>query len=127
MKPRKQQQGIGLIEVMVAVVVGAVGVIGAVALSVQTLRGAQEAYYRAVATIKAVDMTEAIRAQGAPGDYLAAWTEEITANLPSGLGDVTEDEGGGQRTITVSWQSRMNLDEDGNPLLSQVQLRVLPQ
>jgi len=122
---RKRQMGVGMIEVLVAMVVGAIGVIGALALSLQTLRGAQEAYYRSLASIKATDMAETLHADGAFGGYVDAWVEEIAANLPEGAGEVVTD-GAGNFTILVRWSSRLVTDDDGNPGISVVQLLVSP-
>jgi type IV pilus assembly protein PilV len=55
-----RQRGVGLIEVLVALVVMAVGVLGYAGMQLMALRGAEAAGYRAQATLVAVDALERI-------------------------------------------------------------------
>lgn len=74
-----KQSGFTLLEVLVAIVVLSLGLLGLAGLQAATLRNNQTAYYRGIATQQAYDMADRIRANQAgvrAGDY---------SNLPAGL------------------------------------------
>ncbi|WP_119393414.1 type IV pilus modification protein PilV [Salinibius halmophilus] len=75
----KRMKGFGLIEVMVALLVIAIGVMGLMSLQTYTLKEAKEAEYFARANFLAKDMFERIRAntQGATG-YTVALNASVT-------------------------------------------------
>lgn len=58
----RYQRGAGLIEVLVAVLVLAVGLLGMAGLQTQSLRFNNEAYFRTQATLLAMDMADRMRA-----------------------------------------------------------------
>jgi len=58
----KKQKGIGLIEVLVAVLVSAIGIIGLMALQTQTMRASQDTYNRSHAVWVFNDVINRIRA-----------------------------------------------------------------
>lgn len=58
---RKTVQGLGLVEVMVAVLILAIGVLGAAALQATMLRNTQSAYERATAVTLAYSILDSIR------------------------------------------------------------------
>lgn len=85
-----QQKGYGLIEVLVAVLVLAIGLLGLAGLQTQSLRFNNEAYFRTQATLLAMDMADRLRsnfetARTSPGTYTFAKTE----NAPSSVTDCT--------------------------------------
>lgn len=78
--------GYGLIEVLVAVLVLAIGLLGLAGLQTQSLRFNNEAYFRTQATILAMDMADRLRAnlptaRNNPGSYTFAKTEGIPASV----------------------------------------------
>lgn len=105
---RRRQRGFTLIEVLVAVVILAIGLLGLAALQNSGLQGSQEAYLRSQATLLASDITDRMRANRAAalnGDYdhsfgdsvsgstIAAqdvqdWVTTIQSVLPGGDGQV---------------------------------------
>lgn len=85
-----QQKGYGLIEVLVAVLVLAIGLLGLAGLQTQSLRFNNEAYFRTQATLLAMDMADRLRsnfqtARTNPGSYTFAKTESV----PSSVTDCT--------------------------------------
>lgn len=80
--------GFTLIEVLVAVVVLAFGLLGLAGLQTITLRNNQSAYYRSQATQLAYDMADRIRANSSDADNLAASTYvTINPNAASAQAD----------------------------------------
>ena len=109
--------GFSLTEVLVAMLVLAIGLLGLAALQIAGVRSNQTAYYRSIATQLAYDMADRMRAnpvgvadgvynKGTPGasltqcetasctpDVLAQydlirWNNALAANLPGGMGTV---------------------------------------
>jgi type IV pilus assembly protein PilV len=97
-----------LIEVLVAIVILAIGLLGLAALQSNGLRGSQESYLRTQATLLASDITDRMRANrlaALNGDYDAAygaviagttiaaqdlidWTGTVGGVLPLGQGQI---------------------------------------
>lgn len=91
MMKRYRQAGYGLIEVLVAVLVLAVGLLGLAGLQTQSLRFNNEAYFRTQATMLAMDMADRLRsnlktARTSPGSYTFTKTE----STPESFTDCTE-------------------------------------
>lgn len=83
---KSQQNGYGLIEVLVAVLVLAIGLLGLAGLQTQSLRYNNEAYFRTQATLLAMDMADRLRtnletARTSPGSYTFAKTESLPASV----------------------------------------------
>jgi|AntRauTorcE11898_2_1112593.scaffolds.fasta_scaffold44682_2 type IV pilus assembly protein PilV len=81
----RNQQGVGLIEVLVAVLVLGVGLLGLAGLQTQSLRFNNEAYFRTQATLLSMDMADRLRsnfefARTNSGIYTFTKTETV----PSG-------------------------------------------
>lgn len=134
-----KQNGFTLIEVLVTMVVMAIGLLGLAGLQVTSLRNTEVAYQRSQATTLAYDMLDRMRsnptgvADGKYDDITAApasytdctsntcdtdamatfdngdWQAKIAADLPSGSGAVSGSGSGSVFTITISW------DEDRDP------------
>jgi type IV pilus assembly protein PilV len=140
---RRRQSGVGLIEVLVAVLVLSIGLLGLAGLQVRTLRNNQSALERGVAVIETHAIADAMRADrinasnglfdialtaGAPtgstfaDTVVASWR----ANLISGLGvDATGsvDCDGFLCTIVVQWDdTRATAGIAAQQLRTQVQL-----
>jgi len=125
----KKSKGFTLVEVLVTVVIMAIGLLGLAGLQVNALRNNLSAEQRAKAAQLVYDMSDRMRANvaGVTGYTSAAaeenncvaipvvgctptqlakhdvfeWQNEINNALPGGLGDVSE--AAGVFTITVNW------------------------
>lgn len=120
----KNEEGYSLVELMVAVLVIAIGLLGLAGLQAVGLSGNHNAYLATQATILAQDMADRMRAnaQGLPaytgsatpsscsagctaaqvaGNDLAEWNSMLAAQLPGGAGSINA--ASGVYTISVSW------------------------
>ncbi|MFT6550709.1 MAG: type IV pilus assembly protein PilV [Zhongshania marina] len=125
---RRSQLGITLVEVLVAVLITATGVLGAAALQLNSTKFNQMANTRSAAVFLANDMADRLRAnreRAGTGSYDLAldadapegdtiedvdrreWLTELTLRLPGGDGAIVRD--GSIFTITVQWnESRIS-------------------
>ena len=137
MKPRRYHKAFSMVEMLVAVVVLAVGLLGIAALHVTTLRSGGSAISRMQAVNLASDLADRIRAnQSAKIDYAGAganndcfanpcspsdmaasdlniWNKQITDTLPGpASGAVTYDDTTtpATYTIVVAWKEQGGLD-----------------
>lgn len=86
----RHQQGLGLIEVLVSVLILAIGLLGLAGLQTQSLRFNNEAYFRTQATLLALDMADRLRAnQDTARTNSALYTFSKTETVPSGGKDCT--------------------------------------
>ena len=138
-----KHRGFTLIEVLIATLVLAVGLLGLAGLQAASLRNNQSAYYRSQATQLAYDLADKMRANVAgaatyiaitpnaatakancltttgctPADMaendLFEWNNAINNNLPSGTVTVTIT--AGVFTITVNWDDDKDGDTSNNP------------
>ena len=122
----KQQTGATLIEVLIAVVVLSIGLLGLAGLQVTSVQSNYSAYQRSQATVLANDIAERMRANrtaalaGAYDDTTmpassssnavtgnqaakdkAQWRNNLALTLPSGTGQVTRNND--LVTITIRW------------------------
>lgn len=120
-----RQSGATLIEVLVAIVVLAIGLLGLAGLQISSLQSNHSAYYRSQATILAYDLTDRMRANrdaALDGDYAvdfptssttnsvtgsqankdkAQWLNTLAEVLPEATGKV--EKAGNLFTISVRW------------------------
>jgi type IV pilus assembly protein PilV len=128
----RRQRGDTMIEVLVTMVIIAVGVLGTAALQVTTLKNLSTSHSASIAAIVADDFSERMRAnpiaalnddyvhQIAPGDYpdcvanvctldqlatydMGVWWEEMSTVLPSAKGVVRRLPGTSTFSVTVHW------------------------
>ncbi len=121
-----------MIEVLVTIIIIAVGVLGAAALQVTTLKNLSSSHSASVASILAEDFSERMRANpeealndayvhdAAPGAFpdcvadactmaqlatydIGSWWQQVTAVLPSGAAEVTRNAGTDTFVLTVRW------------------------
>lgn len=128
------QRGVTLLEVLIAVLVLAVGLLGLAALQARALQENQGAYQRTQASILAYDMLDRMRANrpsvvagtynigfdddaptgnAVPQVDLKTWKAELAALLSQGDGRVVCV--GAQCVVTVQWfEKAYNDDRDGD-------------
>ncbi|NDY92085.1 type IV pilus modification protein PilV [Ideonella livida] len=107
---RRAARGVMLIEVLVSLVLFAIGVLGLVALQATATRLSTEAGERHRASLMAQELVAAMwAAQTVSLDTatLAAWESRLTDTTASGLPDATYDlsPGADAVTLTITWTS----------------------
>lgn len=123
--PGRRQRGAGMVEVLVAVVVLAIGLLGIAGMQLGSLRSNHSAWMRSEATLRALDIMDAMRANqvaAVNGDYdiaigaaapagattrdldLQEWKDNLDI-LPAGDGAVARAVVAGRTlfTVTVQW------------------------
>ncbi|MGC9456383.1 MAG: type IV pilus modification protein PilV [Halothiobacillaceae bacterium] len=130
--PPSGHRGVTLIEVLIAIVVLSIGLLGMAALQSSAVSMNHSAYLRSQATNLAYDMTDRMRANrqaALAGDYdvaygdmvtsdgsvatedLEEWLDALEITLPGGQGAIERDDD--TFTISVRWNdSRRTVDED---------------
>lgn len=104
--PLTTSTGIALVEVLVALCLGAAGFVGAVALTLHALRSTHEASVAIAAIDAAGDLAEALHGV-ADADTLAAraqhWRDAALAGLPPGAWVALESPPAGCRRAHLGW------------------------
>jgi len=81
---KSKQRGVGLIEVLVALVVFALGVVGLAGLQLRTLSMSMDSTQRAVVIAKSQDIADRIRSSGAGAlDYLGTYNSASCDAVPN--------------------------------------------
>lgn len=139
-KGLRRQRGDTMIEVLVTIIIIAVGVLGTAALQVTTLKNLSSSHSASIAAIVTADFGERMRANptaalandyvhaAAPGTAAAdcaanactmtqlaaydidTWWADLTTVLPAGTGEVTRNAGTNTFVLTVRWDE----DRSGN-------------
>ncbi len=132
--PHRRQYGSSLLEVLIALLVLAIGILGAAALQLNALRYSAGAVHSSQASFIAYDMLDRIRAnvaeladyvadidgecrpsEGAPASIVTSdlmdFYEAVTCQLPSGRGRIAVD--GELVSVAVGWTDRRVGAEDG--------------
>ena len=87
---RQSQSGVTLIEVMIAVFISAIGVLGAAALQLNALKYTNSAVYTSQASFIAYDILDRMRAAADPAS-VASYELDSTDSPPSGSGVIVTD------------------------------------
>lgn len=122
MMPRRQQQGVALLEAMIACVILAIGLLGTVGLQARAYSAMNDAGARAEAVIASerlfgmmsTDQTNlasyALAAGGAPGTALAPWYADTTKAIPGATISVVmaaAPTGNSTAvTVTIAWKRK---------------------
>ncbi|AXK40921.1 type IV pilus modification protein PilV [Crenobacter cavernae] len=127
---RAKTRGSTMMEILVAILVLGLGLLGFAGLHARSLANTHSAYLRSQATILTHDAVERMRVNRAAakkgsyntvigsvpaggsvaGDDLAEWKQNLGQALPGGDGSITVD-GNSAVTITLRWNER----RDGTP------------
>lgn len=97
-------RGFTLIEVLVAVLVLAIGLLGLASLQLQGLRETHAALLQTQAGVLATDMAERLQAGPLDATDLQDWKTQLARRLPAGDGGVTSDTTA--NTVQVLWTDR---------------------
>ena len=117
----RRQRGFSMIEVLIALLILAIGLLGIAHMQASGMRSTHGAYLRTQATFLAGDILDSMRANVTParagsydvafggtgtggtveGDDLIAWKAALAAALPAGDGQITTT--GSDVTVEVSW------------------------
>ena len=137
------QRGDTMIEILVTIIILAVGVLGAAALQVTTLKNLNTSHSASAAAIVAQDFSERMRANptaALAGDYehaaalevfpncetgvctrtelasydIGTWWNQLTAVLPVGSAEVTRDIGTNTFVLTIRWDEDRSGSEGVN-------------
>lgn len=123
----RTQKGISLVEVLVAVLILGVGLLGLAGLQANALRNTQSAYLSTEASILAYDFLDQARALGTipSTDMINEWEGRVTELFPSGELTVNMGDELDPITIEISWLDEhwraADDDEAGN---SDTRVRV---
>lgn len=116
----RNARGLSLIEVLVALLVLAIGLLGLAALQTVSLQGGQNAYYRTQATNLAYEVSDFARVNRSVVlatcnlPILAGWTAFVGDQLPAGtLTANVSDCVNGEVTVTVTWAEGRLADASG--------------
>lgn len=136
--PPRRVSGMTLIEVLVAVLILSIGLLGLAGLQTLSLRSNHSAYLRSQATILAYDIADRMRAnrqsalsgwynieleEAASSDTsiaatdLKEWKAALSTVLPAGDGSITVNDG--NVTIIVAWDDERDADN-----LTQFQMQT---
>ena len=141
--PRRPQRGVGLIEVLIAVIVMAIGLLGLAGLQIRTLRNNESASERGAAVVQTHSIIDAMRADRTNAtnnafniDFatatptgstfhekaISAWRSNLTAALGAAAkGQI--DCNGARCTVTVQWDdSRATNGSQTYSIVTVVQL-----
>lgn len=131
--PRKPQSGFTLLEVLITMVVMALGLLGYAGLQMASLKNSASAYQRSQATILAYDMIDRMRANkaqavggaysivmgaspggsGVAGADLIDWKTLVQNALPGGDAQITVD-AAGNVLITIQWADKRDRSASAN-------------
>ncbi|BBP03682.1 type IV pilus modification protein PilV [Sulfuriferula plumbiphila] len=137
-----RQHGFTLLEVLVAMVIVSIGLVGLAGLMMTSAKNNQSAYYRSQASWMGYDIIDRMRANRSVAqngsydislgvsptgcgtgvvvsDDLCQWKTELATALPTGDGSVSVS--GGIATVTVSWDDRRGLGANANFAGNQAQ------
>lgn len=121
--PKRAMAGLTLVEVLVALLVLSIGLLGLAGLQMTVLRSNHSAYQRSQATLLAQDITERLQANRAAaldGAYddcthpdCATWAARVPALLGEGAVGALERDGTAIQ-VTITWDESRGRIRDGS-------------
>lgn len=124
-------RGLSLIEVLIAVLVLSIGLLGLAALQTFSVQASQNAYYRTQATNLAYEVADFARVnRSAVVDacaipLLPGWTNFVSTQLPSGtLTPAIVDCSDGVIRVTVTWGENRIQDTVGGVETVEIETRI---
>ena len=126
---RSSERGFSLIEVLIAVLILGIGLLGAAALQILSMQNINNAELRTQATLHAHELGELARTSAVPGDFqksgstddcstlsgeMKGWCESMSYTLPGATFVVTWDGVSRELTTQVIWPERMMFLEAKN-------------
>jgi type IV pilus assembly protein PilV len=141
----RQQTGFTLLEVMVALVIISIGLLGIIGMQMTSLKNSNSSAYRSIAVWQLQDMAEKIRSnrtRAAAREYevgigetetpatatpvitaeVAAWKANLANTLPSGKGSIVTIATNGSITLTVEWDDTQSGGTTNMAFSTQVEL-----
>lgn len=118
LKYSRRQRGVTLVEILIAILVFSVGLLGLASLQLFSLQANQGAYHRSQAVSLAYEVVDFLRVnrarpdQALDEDLLAFWRGRAAEHLPSGtLDDPVFSQGNSVVEVTVRWRDDRLGDE----------------
>ena len=134
-----KQSGFTLLEILVAMLVLAIGLLGLAGLMTSSMRNNLSATHRTQATWMAYDIVDRMRANRAsavtggyvtamgaapacspavptgtvPAQDIAAWKSQLACALPAGNGSIAVDTATRVATILIQWNDSRGLQDEG--------------
>ncbi|MCC5868345.1 MAG: type IV pilus modification protein PilV [Gammaproteobacteria bacterium] len=128
----RRERGVTMLEVLIALVILSIGLLGLAGLQTISLQLNQAAVTRSQASQLAYDITERMRAnRPAAADYqigladappgagsvaatdVTEWRALLAASLPEGTGSIAVDAGTGRVTIVIQWADTDDAADSG--------------
>lgn len=130
----RRQAGVALLEVMIAVILLGIGLLGAIGLQARSYAALSEAGQRAEATIQAdklVAMIDndvaniglyALAPNATPGAAIAPWLAETRALIPGAAATVVLVQQGTRWRVdlTITWQRKQGADQNTHRVTAYV-------
>jgi len=123
--PHAHQRGLTLLEVLIAVLVLALGMLAAAAMQTTSLVNSHSSHHFSLATTLAADALDRVRAGESVAQvnqYYASNNERYSSQFP-GQVSISVETAGGDVTATVSWNDERLVD-DGGTAEEEVELRT---
>jgi type IV pilus assembly protein PilV len=111
----RQQRGLTLLEVLIAVVVLAIGLLAVAAMQAGSLANSHGSHHHSLATTLAADALDRLRTGQSVAEvnsYYQSQNNRYSAQFP-GTVTIAVAASGGQVTVTVRWQDERLPDGDG--------------
>jgi type IV pilus assembly protein PilV len=128
---RKPQSGMTLIEVMVAILIFSIGLLGFVGLqarAIQISTGAEDSNRAALLANEVSALMQLKQTVSLPTADVTAWQTRVStatgSGLPGGSGTITAGATANTATVTISWTERNAASAPAHQYVTQV---VIPQ